>query len=130
MHNKLADRPHSIIVVEDNLAVREALCMHLVQEGFDVRGAPDGPALTAALAQGPADALVLDLNLPLEDGMSIATRVRQAYPAIGILVLSGRVVSSDQADTYRASTDLFLTKPVSPDQLTAALRGLCCRPAA
>lgn len=113
--------------MEDNLAVREALCEHLAFEGFDVRGADDGQALTTELALRPADALVLDLNLPFEDGISIATRVRQACPGIGILILSGRVLPRDRAEGYHSGADVYLTKPASPEELTVVLRNLCRR---
>lgn len=61
----MTDRPYSIIIVEDNVAVREALCEHLGFEGFEVRGVDDGESLTTELALRPADALVLDLICPL-----------------------------------------------------------------
>ena len=123
----MTDRPYSIIVVEDNVAVREALCEHLGAEGFEVRGVDDGEALATALALRPADALVLDLNLPFEDGISIATRVRRAFPGIGILILSGRVLPRDRAEGYTSGADVYLTKPASPDELTAVMRNLCRR---
>ena len=123
----MTDRPYSIIIVEDNVAVREALCEHLGAEGFEVRGVSDGDSLTTAMAQRPADALVLDLNLPLEDGISIATRVRQACPGIGILILSGRALLSDRVDGYTSGADVYMTKPAAPDELTAVLHNLCRR---
>lgn len=117
----------SIIVVEDNLAVREALCEHLAFEGFEVRGVDDGQALTTELALRPANALVLDLNLPFEDGIAIATRVRRACPGMGILILSGRVLPRDRAEGYHSGADVYLTKPASPEELTTVLRNLCRR---
>lgn len=107
--------------------MREALCEHLSFEGFDVRGVDDGQALTTELALRPADALVLDLNLPFEDGISIATRVRRACPDIGILILSGRVLPRDRVDGYTSGADVYLTKPASPEELTTVLRNLCRR---
>ena len=123
----MIDRPYSIIIVEDNVSVREALCEYLNFEGFEVRGVEDGEALTTELALRPADALVLDLNLPVEDGISIAARVRRAIPDIGILILSGRVMPSDRANGYHSGADVYLTKPASPDELAAVLRNLCRR---
>ena len=123
----MTERPYSIIIVEDNAAVREALTDHLASEGFEVRGVDDGDALTLALALRPADALVLDLNLPFEDGISISKRVRQAYPGIGILILSGRVLPRDRVEGYTSGADVYLTKPASPDELTAVIRNLCRR---
>ncbi|MEI7514582.1 MAG: response regulator transcription factor [Betaproteobacteria bacterium] len=121
------DYSPEVIVVEDNLGVLEALVDHLQSEGFSVRGVETGQALDAALAQRPADALVLDLNLPFEDGISIAKRVRQSLPGIGILILSARVQPRDRADGYASGADVYLPKPASPHELTQALRTLCSR---
>jgi CheY-like chemotaxis protein len=98
------DYSPEVIVVEDNLSVLEALVEHLQSEGFRVRGVETGHALDVALAERPADALVMDLNLPFEDGISITKSVRQKLPGIGILILSARVHAQDrlwQLETHR-----------------------------
>jgi len=69
-----------IIIVDDNPAIREALAEYLLDCGFAVRTANDGAALDLLLQARPAAALVLDVNLPNENGYAIASRVRQASP--------------------------------------------------
>ena len=71
-----------IIIVEDNPAIREALAEYLLDEGFAVRTANDGATLDLLLQARSADALILDLNLPHENGYAIAKRVRQSFPAM------------------------------------------------
>jgi DNA-binding response OmpR family regulator len=110
-----------IIIVEDNPAIREALAEYLLDEGFAVRTASDGAALDLLLQARAADALILDLNLPHENGYAIAKRVRQSFPAIGILILSARV-KGDPSDTQAAIADLQLAKPVEPRALAQAVR--------
>ena len=110
-----------IIIVEDNPAVREALAEYLLDEGFAVRSASDGAALDLLLQAQVADALILDLNLPHENGYAIAKRVRQSFPAIGILILSARV-KGDPLDPQAAIADLQLAKPVAPGALAQAVR--------
>ena len=124
---KPMDYSPEVIVVEDNQMVLEALVDHLQSEGFRVRGVETGQALDAALAVRLADALVLDLNLPFADGISIAKRIRRALPGIGILILSARVQPRDRVDGYESGADVYLPKPVSPQELTLALRTLCSR---
>ena len=115
---------YAIIIVEDNLAVQEALCDHLREQGFDVRGVDSGAALDVALAQASAHALVLDLNLPGEDGHSIARRMRTRFPHMGILMLSAALAGAGSAER-QPQVDVYLRKPAQPQALTDALRALC-----
>ena len=117
---------YAIVIVEDNLAVQEALCDHLREQGFDVRGVDSGAALDAALAQASAHALVLDLNLPGEDGHSIALRMRARFPRMGILMLSAALAGAGAgAGARQPQVDVYLRKPAQPQALTDALRALC-----
>jgi len=116
-----------VILVEDNIALREALEEQLSESGFDVRGVGDGQELNQALAQAVPHVVVLDLNLPEEDGLSIARRLRRALPHIGIVMLTARVRSIDRQEGYESGADVYLTKPVKPSELTNVLQALCRR---
>jgi DNA-binding response OmpR family regulator len=118
---------HRIIIVEDNESLRKEIEDHLTDDGFWVRGVEDGFELNLALSESPAEALLLDLNLPNEDGLEITKRVRKAYPNIGIVILSARVRSIDRQQGYEAGADVFITKPAKPDELTLVLNNLCRR---
>ncbi len=113
-----------IIIVDDNPAIREALAEYLLDCGFSVRTAGDGDALDLLLQAGTADALVLDVNLPHENGYAIASRVRQALPAIGILILSARL-KGQPSDAHASMADLQVAKPVEPQALAQALGQVC-----
>ena len=118
---------YRIIIVEDNLSLRQELVDHLSDDGFIVKGVEGGEELTAALSSSPADALIIDLNLPFEDGLTITRRIRKALPDIGVVVLTARVMSIDRQQGYEAGADVFITKPAKPDELTTVLRNLCKR---
>ena len=118
---------NSVILVEDNISLREALEHHLVDAGFSIRGVGDGQELNQELAISKPDVIVLDLNLPEEDGISIAKRVRLAYPSMGIVMLTARVRSIDRHEGYDSGADVYLTKPVNPLELTTVLQNLCRR---
>ena len=118
---------NSVILVEDNISLREALEHHLVDSGFSIRGVGDGQELNQELAISKPDVIVLDLNLPEEDGISIAKRVRLAYPSMGIVMLTARVRSIDRHEGYDSGADVYLTKPVNPSELTTVLQNLCRR---
>jgi len=118
---------NSVILVEDNISLREALEHHLVDAGFSIRGVGDGQELNQELAISKPDVIVLDLNLPEEDGISIAKRVRLAYPSMSIVMLTARVRSIDRHEGYDSGADVYLTKPVNPSELTTVLQNLCRR---
>jgi DNA-binding response OmpR family regulator len=117
----------SLILVEDNDVLRQELGHYLSEEGFDVRSADGGEAMDQALLQRPADVLILDLNMAEEDGISIAKRIRKSLPAVRILMLTARVMSSDRLAGYESGADVYMTKPARPAELTAAIRNLLNR---
>ena len=116
-----------ILIIEDNYALRESLSDYLEGEGFSLRCVDDGEELNAALAKRACDVLVLDLNLPNEDGLSIAKRIRKAYPGMGIVILTARVQGKDRTQSYENGADIYLTKPVSPSELKTVLINLSRR---
>lgn len=122
-----ANHPLEIVVVEDHDLLRDELVDFLNRPGIQVRGAEDGEALDAALRQRPADILVVDLNLPGEDGLSICQRMRRAFPDMGLVMLTARMLPSDKAAGYQSGADVYLTKPANVDELEAVIANLSRR---
>jgi DNA-binding response OmpR family regulator len=114
----------AVLLVEDNYRLSEELKLYLSEEGFDVRCADCGEAMDQALKKRTADVLILDLNLPEEDGLSIVKRIRTSLPAVRILILTARTMSSDKVMGYESGADVYMTKPARPAELAAALRNL------
>lgn len=118
----------SLAVVEDNPDVLDDLLFNLRRQGFEVAGYPDGAALDAALAQGHDwTVLVLDLGLPGEDGLSIAHRLRQTHPALGIIALTARGRLQDRVEGLNTGIDLYLVKPIDISELAAAIHAVARR---
>lgn len=117
----------NIIIIEDNTELRLGLEDHLSQEGFQVAALEDGEQLSAAIHANPPDALLVDLNLPNEDGIEIIKRVKSAYPRLGVVVLTARVRSMDRKQAYDAGADVFLTKPAGVDEVSTVLKSVCRR---
>ena len=117
----------SIVLVEDNAVLREELQVYLSDCGWPIRAVSDGLELDEALRAASADIAILDLNLPFEDGISIAQRLRRAYPLMGIVMLTARVRPSDRAEGYQSGADVYLTKPASVQELNAVLETLSRR---
>lgn len=122
-----AETQLGIAVVEDNDTLRELLVSYLEQPGRNVYGADCGEALNALLSDHPLDIIVLDLNLPHEDGLSIAQRLRRSHPHLKIVMLTARVRPSDRTQGYDAGADVFLTKPTNVTELEAVVRNLSQR---
>ncbi len=76
------------------------------------------------LVQNTPDVVLLDVNLPHEDGFSITARLRATYPDIGIVLLTARVHPADRAMGYKAGADVYLTKPTHTGELLAVLNNL------
>src|ERR1035437_5727972 len=104
--------PH-ILVVDDDSKLRDLLTSYLDANGFSVTSASDGAAMWAAMTQTPADAIVLDLMLPGEDGLAL-TRALRAKSSVPILMLSARGEEIDRVVGLEMGADDYLTKPFSP----------------
>jgi len=119
----------SVIVVEDNDALREVTVLFLQSRGHRVRGAPDGETLDELLADSAADVVVLDINLPGEDGLSICRRLRAGSPRLGIILLTARTAPHQRVEGYDDGADIYLGKPTSNEELAAAVQGVARRAA-
>ena len=92
-----------------------------------MRGVESAEALPDEPGLFPIDLLVIDLNLPGEDGISLAARIRAAQPDIGIIMVTARSQVRDRLAGYDSGADIYLTKPTSADELCAAVRALTRR---
>lgn len=115
------DASLEILIVEDHDNLREMLQSHLSQHGHLVRGAADGAGLDEQMARHTFDVVVLDLNLPDEDGLSIAKRLRGVYPQLYIIMMTARNASADRIAGYESGADVYITKPSSGEELVAAI---------
>lgn len=119
--------PVHLTLVDDNPMVVEEMCLLLERHGYIVHVADCGEQLNELLRRHPVDIVLLDVNLPHEDGYSIARRLRVSHPYIGIVMITARSRFSDRAEGYQAGADIYLTKPVHPDELIALLGKLGAR---
>ncbi len=115
-----------ILVVDDDPALCELLSDYLSGNGFSVTTVGDGAAMRRALAHAAADAVVLDVMLPGEDGLSLARELR-GRSEMPILMLSARGEEIDRVVGLEVGADDYLAKPFSPRELLARLRALLRR---
>ena len=120
--------PH-LLVVDDEPAVREALRRALELEGYRVELAEDGADALARIAAGEPDAVVLDILMPLVDGLTVARRLRDQGSRVPILMLTARDSVGDRVAGLDAGADDYLVKPFALEELHARLRALLRRTA-
>ncbi len=119
--------PLKIVVVEDHDDLREVTVQALIDMGYDVVGVSCAEELDDEAGGFLPDLLVLDLNLPGENGFSLAERMRAAQPDIGIIMVTARNLPIDITRGYTSGADIYLAKPTSLEQLTAAIQALSRR---
>ena len=117
----------NIVIVEDHDALREVMVGMLQTQGHHVQGLDCAEALDDSLIRSRIDLLISDLNLPGADGYSLTRRFRAAHPLAGIIMVTARNALDDKVNGYGVGTDIYLAKPVSPDELVAAVNSVARR---
>lgn len=119
-----------IIVVDDDLRLRELLNRYLTEQGFAVKPVDNAQAMDKALARELYDLLVLDLMLPGEDGLSICRRLRGAKNDMPIIMLTAKGDDIDRIIGLEMGADDYLPKPFNPRELVARIHAILRRRAA
>ena len=113
-----------ILIVEDNGDYAADMAEFLLGLDHQVEVATSAADMWAALTRNPHAVVVLDLGLPDEDGFNVIPRMRQLYPEIGLLVLTGRVAFDSRIMGLRLGADHYLTKPIKFPELAAHIEAL------
>lgn len=116
-----------LLLAEDDAILADALVSQLGQVGFEVEHAPNGAVAEYLLLRGEFDAVVLDIGLPMVDGLSVIRRVRPARPDLRVLVLTALDGLDDRVAGLNAGADDYLSKPFDFPELEARLRALLRR---
>ncbi len=103
-----------ILIIDDDVTLRQALTKHLEHAGHDVRQAADGDAGIRAFERHAADVVIVDIFMPGQGGLQTIGRLRREWPAVKILAMSG-VKSAGAIDVgghaVALGADRFVTKP-------------------
>lgn len=117
----------TLLVVEDDAAIRRGLVDALKFAGYSTREAADGRAgLEAALAGG-FDLILLDILMPKLDGISVLREVRRVHPALPIIMLTALGQESDRVQGLKAGADDYVVKPFSVTELLARVEAVLRR---
>jgi two-component system OmpR family response regulator len=121
-----AQSPDHILFIEDDTEIRTLVADFLRQNGFRVSVAADGSELDRLLGSGEVDLLILDIMLPVEDGLSLCRRVH-ATGNLPVIMLTARGSEIDRVIGLEMGADDYLTKPFGTHELLARIRALLRR---
>jgi two-component system phosphate regulon response regulator OmpR len=122
--NEQADK---ILIVDDDLRLRQLLERYLREQGFGARAVENAEAMDRAMAREHYDLLVLDLMMPGEDGLSICRRLRGAKSDIAIIMLTAKGDDVDRIVGLELGADDYLPKPFNPRELVARVNAVLRR---
>ncbi len=115
-----------ILIVDDDAEIRSLLADYLETNGYRARTAQDGAAMMNMLADAPADLIVLDLNLPGQDGLTLCRNLRTTSE-VPVIMLTARSQPLDRILGLEMGADDYLTKPFEPRELLARIRSVLRR---
>ncbi len=115
-----------ILVVDDDAHIRDVVRFALEKAGHAITESADGRAALAAYAASPADLIVLDILMPEVDGLEVCRQIRRSDD-VPILFLSSRDEELDRVLGLELGADDYLTKPFSPRELVARVKGILRR---
>ena len=125
---QMAARP-TILVVDDDKAVRDSLRRSLEFNGYAVATAADGAEALATIGKAAPDVVIMDVMMPRLDGLEATRALRTSGNDVPVLVLTARDAIGDRVDGLDAGADDYLTKPFALQELLARLRALLRRAA-
>ena len=123
----MAEKRTKILVVDDDLRLRDLLHRYLTEQGFGVQTAPDAGAMDRLLNREIFDLLVLDLMLPGEDGLAVCRRLRAAANMVPIIMLTAKGDEVDRIVGLEMGADDYLPKPFNPRELVARIHAVLRR---
>ena len=123
----MAEHNKKILMVDDDVRMRELLQRYLTEQGFNIKTVADAKEMDAALAVDSVDLLVLDLMLPGEDGLAICRRLRANNVSTPVIMLTARGDEVDRIIGLEMGADDYLPKPFNPRELLARINAVLRR---
>ncbi|MCL5981977.1 MAG: response regulator transcription factor [Firmicutes bacterium] len=117
-----------VLVVDDDVNIREVLKLYLTFEGFDVSWAGDGIGALDVFVREKPDVVILDLMLPGKSGFEVCQALRQES-SVPVLMLTARDAVEDKLTGFRLGADDYVVKPFDPLEVVARVRALLRRAA-
>lgn len=129
----MVDNPYvagtfEVVVADDDDVLRDLLVLNLEAEGLIVHGAGNGAQALQQIAEHKPDLVVLDVMMPVHDGLGVlrAMRGEPSTAAIPVVLLTARAAEHEIAEGWDAGADYYLTKPFRVEQLLEFIDELAC----
>jgi DNA-binding response OmpR family regulator len=118
-----------LLVIEDDIDIRELVSFKLTQVGFDVESVDDARAGLEAAAQQPPDLVVLDVMMPAMSGLEVCRRLRAdaATASTPIIMLTAKAQESDVERGFAVGATDYVVKPFSPRELASRIEAILAR---
>jgi len=123
----MSEQKAKILVVDDDLRLRDLLQRYLTEQGFMVTTVSDAPGMDKLLAKERFDLLVLDIMMPGEDGLAACRRLRGTKNTIAIIMLTAKGDDVDRILGLEMGADDYLPKPFNPRELVARINAVLRR---
>jgi two-component system, OmpR family, phosphate regulon response regulator OmpR len=123
----MAEPKTRILVVDDDLRLRDLLQRYLTEQGFTVHTVSDAAGMDKLMSRERFDLLVLDLMLPGEDGLSVCRRLRGTKNLVPIIMLTAKGEEVDRIVGLEMGADDYLPKPFNPRELVARIHAVLRR---
>jgi len=117
----------TILVADDDVNIRELVCLFLRNDGFETVEAADGKDALRVYASTHVDLVILDIMMPIMDGWTLCKELRRSNPDLPLLMLTARGETWEKVKGFQLGTDDYLTKPFDPLELTVRVRALLKR---
>ncbi len=112
----------SILVVDDDLIIVESLVEFLQLEGYEAHGAPNFSKALAALERNPFNLVIADINMPDTDGFELLRVIRQRYPHIVVIIITGYGTIESAVEAIKMGAYDYLTKPIIDEEISLVIQ--------
>ncbi len=120
----MGKRKRKILIVDDELSVRQSLRDWFLEDGFEVETATDGNAALEKMNAGPFDIIVIDLKMPGMDGITLQKRVKDIDKNAAVVILTAYASVETAVEALKLGAFDYVTKPVDPDDLSNLIRNI------
>jgi len=111
-----------ILVIDDEPVILNSCRKVLEQDGFDVYLVPSADEALKAMKKEVFDLLLVDVKMPKHDGIYLMQKVKEKWPDVPIIVMSGYPTPDTITDGAKMGADAFIAKPFTPDELLETIR--------